>query len=65
MGSLIRESVTQYLSSVPVEDDPAYGILGMFSDDGPEPHGDVAINHDAYLADIYAEEGGLDDGPRP
>ena len=58
MGSLIRESVAQYLTSQPIEDDPLYGIMGMFMDDGPQPYGDVAINHDAYLADEYAK--GLD-----
>ena len=59
MGSLVRESVAQYLASVPVEDDPAFGIMGMFSDEGPEPHGDVAIHHDAYLADACTAAVGI------
>jgi hypothetical protein len=59
MGSLIRESVAQYLTSQPIEDDPLYGILGMFAGDlGDLPHGDEARNHDAYLAEEYAK--GLD-----
>ena len=59
MGSLIRESVTQYLTSQPIEDDPLYGILGMFTEDpGDLPYGDEAQNHDAYLAEEYAK--GLD-----
>jgi len=58
MGSLIRESVAQYLTSQPIEDDPLFGILGMFTDTGPTPYGDVAVDHDAYLAEEYAK--GLD-----
>ena len=58
MGSLVRESVAQYLTSQPIEDDPLFSILGMFTDTGPTPYGDVALNHDDYLADEYAK--GLD-----
>ena len=58
MGSMIRESVATYLADQPVEEDPAYGIIGILGeDDGPRPYGDVGENHDAYLADIYEAEG--------
>ena len=57
MGSMIRESVAVYLADQPVEDDPLLSIIGLFEDTGEKPFGDVAINHDAYLADAYWREG--------
>lgn len=56
MGSLIRESVAGYLDDLPVEDDPAFGIIGLIDDAGDRPHGSVAIHHDEYLADVLEEE---------
>jgi hypothetical protein len=56
MGSIVRESVAEYLSRLPIEEDPAFGIIGRVTDDGPEPHGDVAQAHDAYLADAMDDE---------
>lgn len=56
MGSLIRESVTEYLNDLPVEDDPAFGIIGLIDDDGGKPHGSVAVHHDEYLADALEAE---------
>jgi len=56
MGAVVRESVEAYLASLPAEDDPLFGLIGLFRGDGPTPHGDVAINHDAYLADIHESE---------
>jgi len=56
MGSLIRESVTEYLNDLPVEDDPAFGIIGLIDDTGDQPHGSVAIHHDEYLADALEAE---------
>jgi hypothetical protein len=57
MGALIRESVAAYLGSLPPEEDPLYGLIGSFpADEGPQPYGDVALHHDAYLADFYASE---------
>jgi len=50
IGSLVRESVGRYLAGVAVEDDPLFGIIGLAQDSGPRPHGDVATEHDAYLA---------------
>jgi hypothetical protein len=65
MGSMIRESVAVYLADQPVEDDPAYGIIGLFEDTGDLPHGDVGVNHDAYLADASWAEGHPDDPAAP
>lgn len=57
MATLIRESVGAYLDALPTEDEPLYGLIGFFPvDDGPTPHGDVARNHDAYLADLHEAE---------
>ena len=64
MGSMIRESVATYLADQPLEDDPALGILGLFADEGSRPLGDVAEQHDAYLAEAYAREGQRED-PAP
>lgn len=63
MGSILRESVAHYLASAPIEDDPAFGIVGLIDDDGPMPHGDPAIHHDAYLADALEAESGPADKP--
>jgi hypothetical protein len=57
MGSILRESVADYLANAPVEEDPAFGIIGLIVDDGPTPHGDPATAHDAYLADALDAEG--------
>jgi len=51
MGSLVRESVAEYLSGIPVDEDPLRGIVGMFEDRGPRPLGDVGEAHDRYLAE--------------
>lgn len=56
MGSILRESVADYLTGVPVEEDPAFGIIGLIDDDGPTPHGDPAAEHDTYLAEALAAE---------
>jgi hypothetical protein len=51
MGSLVRESVAEYLSAVPLDEDPLLAIVGMFEDRGPRPLGDVGEEHDRYLAE--------------
>lgn len=64
MGSILRESVADYLTGVPVDEDPAFGIIGLIDDDGPTPHGDPAAQHDTYLADALAAEA-AEAMPRP
>jgi hypothetical protein len=56
IGSLVRESVARYLTDIAVEDDPLFGLIGLADDRGPRPHGDVGIEHDAYAADLMADE---------
>lgn len=63
MGSILRESVADYLAGAPIEEDPAFGIVGLIADDGPTPHGDPATHHDAYLADALEAEGGSPETP--
>ena len=63
MGSILRESVAEYLASAPIEEDPAFGIIGLIDDDGPTPHGDPAVEHDSYLADALEAEGGVAQRP--
>jgi hypothetical protein len=58
MGSILRESVADYLTSSPADEDPAFGIIGLIDDDGPTPHGDPATDHDAYVADALDAEAG-------
>lgn len=57
MGSLIRESVADYLSELASADDPALGIIGLIDDRESRPFGSVATEHDAYLADAASAEG--------
>lgn len=45
-AELIRESIEKYLSSLPAEDDPALGIIGL----GSSGRGDLSGQHDRYLA---------------
>jgi hypothetical protein len=56
MGSLVRESVAEYLAGMPLEDDPLAGLPGMFEDTGARPHGDIGEGHDAYLAGLPERE---------
>ena len=45
IAELIGRSVDRYLAQLPVEDDPAMGIVGLV-DTGPE---DASEKHDEYL----------------
>jgi hypothetical protein len=56
IGSLVRESVARYLAAIAVDDDPLMGLIGLGEDAGPRPHGDVATQHDAYMANASAGE---------
>ena len=45
-AELIRESIEKYLTTLPVEEDPAMGLVGLGSSSGK---GDVSARHDKYL----------------
>jgi hypothetical protein len=64
MGSILRESVADYLANARDAPDPAFGIIGLIDDDGPTPHGDPAAEHDAYLADALEAESSVAERPR-
>jgi hypothetical protein len=55
IGSIVRESVARYLAGISPEDDPLFGLIGGADDTGARPHGDVASEHDRYLADASLE----------
>ena len=52
MAELVRQGVDHMLSDVPAEEDPLWDIIGTF-DSGL---GDLAENHDEYLARLIHEE---------
>lgn len=45
-AKIIRESLESYLQSLPVDEDPAMGIIGL----GCSGKKDVSKNHDRYIA---------------
>ncbi len=45
-AELIRESIAGYLTALPVEEDPAFGLVGL----GRSRKSDVSERHDKYLA---------------
>ena len=44
-AAIIRSCISQYIESLPVSDDPAWGLVGL----GDSGKGDMAENHDDYL----------------
>jgi hypothetical protein len=52
-AELIRESIEKYLTALPVEEDPAMGIVGLGSSD----KGDLSIKHDDYLVKYSTASG--------
>jgi hypothetical protein len=52
-AELIRESIEKYLTALPIEEDPAMGLVGLGSSSGK---GDVSAQHDTYLVK-YAKAG--------
>ena len=44
-ASIIRESLAKYLKELPVQEDPAMGLIGLGSSD----KSDVSQRHDHYL----------------
>jgi predicted DNA-binding protein len=45
-AEIIRLSIDKYLGNLPVEEDPALGIIGL----GRSGKGDISKKHDIYLA---------------
>ena len=45
-AAIIRDGIEQYLRGLPVEDDPAMGLIGL----GNSGKGDLSDKHDSYLA---------------
>jgi hypothetical protein len=52
-AELIRESIEKYLTTLPLDEDPAMGIVGLGRSSGK---GDASAQHDKYLAK-YAKAG--------
>jgi hypothetical protein len=52
LAELIRQGVDRFLAEVPAEEDPLWNIIGSF-DSGL---GNLAENHDEYLARTIAQE---------
>jgi hypothetical protein len=52
IAELVREGVDHVLQEAPLEEDPLWRIIGIM-DSGI---GDLAENHDKYLADTYAQD---------
>lgn len=44
-AAIIRESLEKYLKELPVEKDPAMGLIGL----GSSGKGDLSARHDRYL----------------
>jgi hypothetical protein len=45
-AEIIRKSLDKFLSELPVEEDPAMGLIGL----GNSSKGDLSEKHDIYLA---------------
>ncbi|HCC69374.1 MAG TPA: hypothetical protein DEP99_05755 [Nitrospiraceae bacterium] len=45
-AEIIRESLEKFLKELPVEEDPAIGLIGL----GSSGKGDLSVKHDKYLA---------------
>ena len=52
IAELVRRGVDQVLTSMPIEHDPALGIIAL----GSSGIGDVAERHDYYLSQIYKDK---------
>lgn len=51
-AEIVRESLERYLHELPLEEDPATGIVGL----GNSGKGDLSENHDKYLAEHAASK---------
>lgn len=51
-AEIIRESLEKFLKELPVEEDPAMGLIGL----GSSGKGDLSVKHDKYLARYTASK---------
>jgi hypothetical protein len=51
-AELIRESLTRYLNELPLEEDPAMGLIGL----GSSGKGDLSDHHDRYLGRYHSSK---------
>jgi hypothetical protein len=51
IAELVRRSIDHYLAELPVEEDPALGIVGL----GHSGVGDLAAEHDRYITAFRQE----------
>ncbi len=51
-AEIIRASLEKFLKELPVEEDPAIGLIGL----GSSGKGDLSVKHDRYLARYAASK---------
>ncbi|OGP87483.1 MAG: hypothetical protein A2156_10720 [Deltaproteobacteria bacterium RBG_16_48_10] len=51
-AEIIRESLEKYLKELPLEEDPAMGLVGL----GNSGKGDLSDHHDRYLARYHTSK---------
>jgi hypothetical protein len=51
-AELIRESLEKYLNELPLEEDPAMGLVGL----GSSGRGDLSDQHDRYLIRYHSSK---------
>jgi len=52
LAELVRQGVDRLLEEAPLEEDPLWKVVGIMD----SSVGDLADNHDKYLAETYARE---------
>ncbi|MCA9871947.1 MAG: ribbon-helix-helix protein, CopG family [Caldilineae bacterium] len=52
LAELVRQGVDQLLISSPIANDPLWDVVGL----GQSEAGDLAANHDRYLAELEIED---------
>ena len=53
-AEIVRLSLNRYLSSIPLDEDPALGIIGL----GRSGKGDISEKHDSYLDQYTSKRSG-------
>ncbi|MEZ4767518.1 MAG: CopG family transcriptional regulator [Caldilineales bacterium] len=54
LAELVRQGVDQLLTGAPIENDPLWDVVGL----GRSGTGDLAADHDRYLAELETEDNG-------